>query len=167
MKGEMIVVQYSLQWTSVSDMLRMHGVAEVIKEYAKIAGFVNEKAVSALEYYRNYALLLDEKGAKCCAIIGNDNHCYGFGVLYAEKFWHNDTIVGNVSDLYVMRCARKAGKGTALLNAIKEKAKELNCVQVLFTATANTRTEKLYNKIFKKRSTVYVWENNLWHQAQR
>ena len=53
----MIVVQYSLQWTSVSDMLRMHGVAEIIKEYAKIAGFVNEKAVSALEYYRNYALL--------------------------------------------------------------------------------------------------------------
>ena len=121
----MIVVQYSLQWTSVSDMLRMHGVAEVIKEDAKIAGFVN------------------------------------------EKFWHNNTIVGNVSDLYVMRCARKAGKGTALLKAIKEKAKELNCMQVLFTATANTRAEKLYNKIFKKRSTVYVWENNLWHQAQR
>ena len=146
----MISQAFSLRWIKPTDLSNYKGLSKFIKDYATI----NKNAVDDLEYYQRYFVNLESKGAVAC-VVEHDNYIQGVAIMNIGLFAHTNRKICSVSELYVEREYRKKGAGIALLNEIKSVLKTKGVTDILFTAMVGTRTEKLYNKIFKKITCVY------------
>ncbi len=98
--------------------------------------FVHENLISGLKQTPNSLIFLAYDGDEP---IGVANCFIGYSTFYAKKLI-------NIHDLGVEPNSRGKGVGKALIDAVSNKAKELDCCKVTLEVLENNPARKLYER---------------------
>lgn len=98
--------------------------------------FVHDNLIEGLKEVPNSLTFLAYNGDKP---VGVANCFIGYSTFYAKKLI-------NIHDLGVVPDARGNGVGKALIDAVYEKAKELDCCKVTLEVLENNTARRLYER---------------------
>jgi ribosomal protein S18 acetylase RimI-like enzyme len=113
-----------------------------------------KRLIEGLKKHCNKLCLLAELNGK---FVGLTNCFIGFGTFAAKP-------VINIHDIVVLKDYRDAGIGRQLLEAVSEKAIEMDCAKItLEVREDNIRAKYLYNKLgFQEgKPTMHFWTKYL------